>query len=270
MKTKENNIKKTELEEKKEIESSNPVLMYDAMGTIITLCDPIEPLKSKEESALYSLSSLKSYSLANETILEIIIHELQLDEIASTVKNNLTNKGLPPKAIFFALVDIMTEEYCKKIGDVNQELRIEVLSKIHKLANPRIFDEISEYSQKAYNESISQLILTQDNAIMKEVYNQMLKDYDLDVIVVPDPKFENLRKDNPELYIKVAKYLNREPNNIGFYDDTEGNLNAANKAKILTQLATGIKNNVPEIIKVEASMLVEQLFEEQGRKKVLK
>lgn len=246
----------------KTIITSTPLLMYDALGTIVTVCDPLKPLRSKEEVAMYTLSSLKSYNPENITILQRIIHELQLDEIASTIHNNLTVKGLPSKTIFFTMVDIITEEYCKKIGDVNQELRISVLSKIHKLADPRIFDYINEYSQRTFQSNISQLILTQDNPIMKEVYERMLSGFDLNIITVPNSQFENLRKNDPELYVQLISYLNRKPNNIGFYDDKKENLSAANQIGILTQLATGIKNDDPEIIRTEAANLVEQLFDE--------
>lgn len=240
-----------------------PILMYDSLGTIVTVCDPLKPLKSKEELALYTLSSLKSYNQKNEEILKRTIHELEMDQLANTIHDNLVSKNLPQMAIFYALVDIITEEFCKKIGDPNQEQRLDILLKTHKLADPRIFEYINEYSKKTFNADISQLILTQDNPIMKEVYNKMLKGYDVEVFTVPNPQFGNLRKDNPELYTQLATYLGNTPNNIGFYDDTEKNLIAARQIGILTQLATGIKNDNPEIIKIEASNLVEQLFNDQ-------
>lgn len=249
--------------ENKTIITNTPVLMYDALGTIITICDPLKTLKTKEELIMYTLSSLKTFNPENEAILKKTIHEIGLDEIANTIYNNLSNKNMPQKAIFYALVDIITEEFCKKIGDVNQELRVDVLLKMHKLADPRVFDYINEYSQKTFNANISQLILTQDNPIMKEVYMQMLKDYDLSIITVPDSQFGNLRKNNPELYTQLTTYLDRKPQDIGFYDDTKNNLDAASQIGILTQLATGIKNDNSEIIKYETSKLVQQLFDIQ-------
>lgn len=254
----------------KTIITSTPLLMYDALGTIVTVCDPLKPLKSKEELAMYTLSSLKSYNSKNIAILQRTINELQLKEIANTIYNNLKIKGLTPKAIFFAMIDIITEEYCKKIGDINQELRISVLLKTHKLADPRIFDYINEYSQRTFKSDISQLILTQDNPIMKEVYTKMLSEYDLNIITVPNPQFENLRKNDPELYAQLISYLNRKPNNIGLYDDKKENLTAAKQMGILTQLATGIKNDEPEIIKTEAANLVELLVNEQRQHKMEK
>ena len=252
----------------KTIITSTPLLMYDALGTIITICDPLKPLKSKEELAMYTLSSLKSYNSNNIAILQRTINELQLKEIANTIYNNLKAKELTDKAIFFAMIDIITEEYCKKIGDINQELRISVLLKTHKLADPRIFDYINEYSQRTFKSNISQLILTQDNPIMKEVYTKMLSGYDLNIITVPNPQFENLRKNDPELYAQLISYLNRKPNNIGLYDDKKENLTAAKQMGILTQLATGIKNDEPEIIKTEAANLVELLVNEQRQHKM--
>ena len=139
------------------------------------------------------------------------------------------------------MTDIISEEYCKKIGDVNQELRISVLSKIHKLANPRIFAYINEYSQKNFYSDISQLILTQDNPIMKEVYEQMLSGFDVNIITVPNPQFENLRKNDPKLYAQLVSYFNRVPNSIGFYDDKKENLEAANQIGILITLSGFIK-----------------------------
>ena len=254
----------------KTIITSTPLLMYDALGTIVTICDPLKPLKSKEELAMYTLSSLKSYNSNNIAILQRTIHELQLEEIANTIYNNLKAKELTDKAIFFAMIDIITEEYCKKIGDINQELRISVLLKTHKLADPRIFDYINEYSQRTFKLDISQLILTQDNPIMKEVYTKMLRGYDLNIITVPNPQFENLRKNDPELYAQLISYLNRKPNNIGLYDDKKENLIAAKQMGILTQLATGIKNDEPEIIKTEAANLVELLVNEQRQHKIRK
>ena len=252
----------------KTIITSTPLLMYDALGTIITICDPLKPLKSKEELAMYTLSSLKSYNSNNIAILQRTINELQLKEIANTIYNNLKAKELTDKAIFFAMIDIITEEYCKKIGDINQELRISVLLKTHKLADPRIFDYINEYSQRTFKSNISQLILTQDNPIMKEVYTKMLSGYDLNIITVPNLQFENLRKNDPELYAQLISYLNRKPNNIGLYDDKKENLTAAKQMGILTQLATGIKNDEPEIIKTEAANLVELLVNEQRQHKM--
>lgn len=246
---------------------STPILMYDAMGTIITICDPLKPLRTKEELAMYTLSSLKTYNPENEAILKKMIQQLGMDEIANTIYTNLSAKGLSPKVIFYAMVDILTEEFCKMIGDPNQELRIEVLLKIHKLADPRIFDFINEYSQKTFHSGISQLLLTQDNAIMQEVYRQMLKEYHLDIITVPNPQLDNLRKNDPALYKKLTTYLKTEPQKIGFYDDTLENLEAAANVGILGQLATGIKNDDPLIIQREASQLVEELFGEQKRKK---
>lgn len=254
----------------KTIITSTPLLMYDALGTIVTVCDPLKPLKSKEELAIYTLSSLKSYNSKNIAILQRTINELQLEEIANTIYNNLKAKELTDKAIFFAIIDIITEEYCKKIGDINQELRISVLLKTHKLADPRIFDYINEYSQRTFQSDISQLILTQDNPIMKEVYTKMLRGYDLNIITVPNPQFENLRKNDPELYAQLISYLNRKPNNIGLYDDKKENLTAAKQTGILTQLATGIKNDEPEIIRKEAANLVELLVNEQRQHKIRK
>ena len=199
---------------------------------------------------MYTLSSLKSFNSKNVDILKRIIHEVGLDEVANVIYANLVNENLPPKTIFYALVDMITEEFCKKIGDINQELRVDVLLKMHKLADPSIFDYINEYSQKVFHADISQLILTQDNPIMKEVYTQMLNNYDLSVITVP----------NPQLYEQLLTYLNRTPQNVAFYDDTQENIDAARQIGILTQLATGIKNDDPNIIKNEASALVEQLF----------
>ena len=246
------------------VTTNTPTLMYDAMGTVVMLCDPQNPLKANEEIIMYTLCSLKSYSPENEAILWETIHKVGLDEFAALKLQELTAKKLPPKVIFFIMVDIITGAFCEKIGDINQELRVNVLLRIHKLANPRIFDSTNEYSQRIFKSNISQLILTQDDPIMREVYKQMLKRYNLDVIVVPDERFEGLRKDNPILYAKVAQYLNNRPNNIGFYDDTETNLNAANEIGMLTKLATGIKNNDPELIEKEAASLVEQLFNEQN------
>lgn len=91
----------------------------------------------------------------------------------------------------------------------------------------------------------------------------MLKEYNLNIFTVPSHQFGTLRKDNPELYSQLAIYLNNTPNNIGLYDDTQKNLIAANQVGILTQLATGIKNDNIDIIKTEASHLVELLFNEQ-------
>lgn len=244
----------------KTIITSTPILMYDALGTVVTICDPLKSLKSKEELAMYALSSLKSFNSKNVDILKRIIHEVGLDEVANVIYANLVNENLPPKTIFYALVDIITEEFCKKIGDVNQELRVDVLLKMHKLADPSIFDYINEYSQKVFHADISQLILTQDNPIMKEVYTQMLNNYDLSVITVPNPQFDHLRKNDPQLYEQLLTYLNRTPQNVAFYDDTQENIDAARQIGILTQLATGIKNDDPNIIKNEASALVEQLF----------
>lgn len=246
----------------KTVVTTTPLLMYDSLGTIVTICEPLKSLKSKEEVAMYTLSSLKSYNPENVAIFQKIIHELQLDEIAGVIYNNLIAKGLSPKSLFFVMVDIITEEYCKKIGDVNQELRVSVLSKIHKLADPRIFDYVNEYSQRTFHSDISQLILTQDNPIMKEVYEQMLSGFNLNIIIVPNQQFENLRKNDPKLYVQLISYLNIT-NNIGFYDDKKENLAAAKQIGILTQLATGIKNDDPEIIRAEATNLVERLFNEQ-------
>ena len=246
----------------KTVVTTTPLLMYDSLGTIVTICEPLKSLKSKEEVAMYTLSSLKSYNPENVAIFQKIIHELQLDEIAGVIYNNLIAKGLSPKSLFFVMVDIITEEYCKKIGDVNQELRVSVLSKIHKLADPRIFDYVNEYSQRTFHSDISQLILTQDNPIMKEVYEQMLRGFNLNIITVPNQQFENLRKNDPKLYVQLISYLNIT-NNIGFYDDKKENLAAAKQIGILTQLATGIKNDDPEIIRAEATNLVERLFNEQ-------
>lgn len=246
----------------KTVVTTTPLLMYDSLGTIVTICEPLKSLKSKEEVAMYTLSSLKSYNPENVAIFQKIIHELQLDEIAGVIYNNLIAKGLSPKSLFFVMVDIITEEYCKKIGDVNQELRVSVLSKIHKLADPRISDYVNEYSQRTFHSDISQLILTQDNPIMKEVYEQMLSGFNLNIIIVPNQQFENLRKNDPKLYVQLISYLNIT-NNIGFYDDKKENLAAAKQIGILTQLATGIKNDDPEIIRAEATNLVERLFNEQ-------
>ena len=237
-----------------------PVFMYDALGTIITVCDPLKPLKTKEELAIYTLSRLKSYNEQNEEILKKTIHQIGMDDIAKTINDNLVAKGLPKKAIFFALVDIITEEYCKMIGDDKEELRIDVLSKIHKLANPRVFDYVNEYSQKTFNSDISQLILTQDNPIMKEVYVRMLSDYGLDIITVPNKQFDGLKKNNPKLYSKLLTYLDQTPNNVGFYDDKLENINAAEEIGILIELATGIKVDDPTVIEKEAAELINKIF----------
>ena len=133
------------------IRTYTPIFMYDAMGTIITIVDPLKPLKSKEELAIYTLSSLKAFNPQNEAILAKTIHELQMDDIAEQTRNNLISKGLPPMAVFFALLDIITEMYCEKIGDKNQETRIDVLLKTHSLTSPGIFDFVNEYSQRTFH-----------------------------------------------------------------------------------------------------------------------
>ena len=46
-----------------------PIFMYDALETIVTIVDPLKPLKSKEELAIYTLSSLKAFNPQNEAIL---------------------------------------------------------------------------------------------------------------------------------------------------------------------------------------------------------
>ena len=246
---------------KKAINTTTPVFMYDALGTIVAVHDPLEPLKSKEELAMYTLSSLKSFNEGNVSIFKKITKELGLEDLAVKFYNELLALNLPEKTIFFILIDKITDAYCKKIGDTDQELRISVLLKMHSLADPRIFEQVNEYSQKTFHSDISQLILTQDNPIMKQVYEQMLKQYNLDIFTVPDPKFDNLRKNNPKLYSKLSTYLDKKTNNIGFYDDTAANLLAASEVGVLTQLATGIKNDDPSIIKSETTKLINLLFD---------
>lgn len=248
----------------RKIITRTPVFMYDALGTIVTIVDPLKPLKSKEELALYTLSSLKAFNPQNEEVLSRTIHELQMDDIAEEIRKNLLSRELPPISVFYALIDIITEKYCEKIGDKNQETRIDVLLRTHSLASPGIFDSVNEYSHRTFHSDISQLILTQDNQIMREVYEQMLKryGYHLDVIAVPDKRFDKLRKNNPELYSKLAAFFSRETNEMGLYDDTEKNLVAAKEAGVLTQLASGINNNDSSIIKSETSKLVRLLFGE--------
>lgn len=247
----------------KSITTNTPVFMCDALGTIVAVHDPLEPLKSQEELAISTLSSLKTFNPENVKILKSIVKELGLDDLAIDFYNELLPLNASQKSMFFILVDRITEAYCKKIGDKTQDLRVSVLLKMHKLADPSIFEHVNEYSQRTFHSDISQLILTQDNPIMKEVYKQMLKQYDLDVFTVPDPQFNNLRKDNPDLYAQLATHLGRKANNMGFYDDTVANLSAASKIGVLTQLATGIKNDDPSIIKSEATKLVNQLFNTQ-------
>ena len=253
----------TNLINQKTIITNTPVFLCDALGTVIAVHDPLESLKSQEELAICTLSSLKSFNPENVKIFKEITKELGLENLAVEFYNELVTLRLPEKTIFFILIDKITDAYCKKIGDENQELRVSVLLKMHKLADPSIFDHVNEYSQKTFHSDISQLILTQDNPIMKQVYEQMLKQYNLDIFTVPDPKFDNLRKNNPDLYAQLSSYLGRKTNNIGFYDDTEANLLAASKVGVLTQLATGIKNDDPSIIKAEATKLLNLLFDNQ-------
>lgn len=249
--------------EGKIIITNTPVFMCDALGTIVAVHDPLEPLKSQEELAISTLSSLKTFNPENVKALKSIVKELGLDDLAIEFYNELLPLNFPQKSVFYILVDRITEAYCKKIGDENQDLRVSVLLKMHKLADPSIFEHVNEYSQKTFHSDISQLILTQDNPIMKEVYKQMLKQYDLDIFTVPDPQFNNLRKNNPALYTQLATHLGQKTNNMGFYDDAEANLLAASQVGVLTQLATGIKNDDPSIIKSEATKLVNRLFDTQ-------
>lgn len=248
---------------KKLIATTTPIFLCDALGTVVAVHDPLEPLKSQEELAICTLSSLKSFNPENVKIFKEITKELGMEDLAVEFYNELVTLKLPEKTIFFILIDKITDAYCKRIGDDNQELRVSVLLKMHKLADPSIFEHVNEYSQRTFHSDISQLILTQDNPIMKQVYEQMLKQYNLDIFTVPDPKFDNLRKNNPDLYTQLSSYLGRKTNNIGFYDDTEANLLAASKVGVLTQLATGIKNDDPSIIKSETTKLINLLFDTQ-------
>ena len=89
--------------------------------------------------------------------------------------------------------------------------------------------------------------------------------YNLSIITVPNKKFDGLRKNNPELYKKLAAYFYKDTNQMGLYDDAEKNLSAANEAGILTQLASGINNDDPTIIQRETSQLVRLLFGEPDK-----
>lgn len=255
----------TAIQGDKTIITQIPLVMYDAINSTVVICDPLAPLKTKEEEIIYDLSILKTYNPESVAKLKQIINNIGMSELANTIDEKLKANGKPDIVRFYAMVDIITEEFCKKIGDQNQDIRVDVLSKVHKLADPKVFDHVQEYSQQQFNSNVSQLILTQDDPIMKRVYDNMLVDYGLDVILVPDPKFDNLRKNSPELYSKIAASFNRKPSTIGFYDDTQNNLNAASKTGILTQLATGAKNDDPEIIKKESEELVNKLFEEKTK-----
>ena len=95
----------------------------------------------------------------------------------------------------------------------------------------------------------------------------MLSDYGLDIITVPNKQFDNLRKNNPELYAKLLSYLNQSADNVGFYDDKLENINAAEEIGILTKLATGVKVDDPEVIEKEAEELINKIFDESTKRR---
>ena len=242
-----------------------PLVMYDAINSTVVVCDPSDFLKTTDEKAMYEFARLKSYTPENVIALENIIKKLGMKDLANAIGNNLKSQGLPDIARFYAMVDIMSEEFCKSIGDPEQKLRIEVLAKTCKLANPHVFDHVQEYSQKNFGSNVKQIILTQDDPIMKKVYEKTLDGYGLDIVLSNDPMFGKLKKDNPALYQALADSYNRQTSTIGFYDDSQANIDAARKSGIITQLATGAINNDPQRIEQEAEELINDLYEAQSK-----
>lgn len=210
-------------------------LFFDALGTTVALYNPETALSSKEELQLFNISE-SQYSEDGITRLFGYAKNLGLLDDLCAMLETPEIKNMMPIKKFYLLCDTLAKKYCEKIGDVKEEFRINVLKKVYHFADPEIFAKANQYAQKEYGESIDMFILTNANPIMKEVYNQMLQGFKVKVMTVPDKTFQNLNKDNPELYNLIAKHLKVFTPRIGLIDDAKKNIDAGRLSRIKVQL----------------------------------
>lgn len=203
-------------------------LMFDALGTTVALHNPFEALKGDEQK-LYLLSETQ---FSPEAVKELpsLIHALGLESEYKALLSELAPQNLPAKRQYYVLCDKLAEKYCQKNHDNEQLMRKSAIMKIYHLVDPEIFPKVLDYSRTHFGQPLRLVLLTNANPLMKEVYTQMVKKHGVEVLVAPNKFFENLRKEEPELYRKIAAYYNSQTSNLGLLDDQKKNIDAAQSA----------------------------------------
>lgn len=247
-------------------------LFFDALGTTVALYNPETTLHSEEELQLFHLSEAQ-YSEDGAFQLFCAADDLGLFDELSDILERPEIVNMEPVKQFYTICDMLAKKYCEKLGDPKQEFRVEVLKKIYHLADPEIFAKANLYAQKVYGQSIDMFMLTNASPIMKEVYSQMLKGFGVTVMTAPDKAFQSLRKDNPELYKLIAKYLRVHTPQMGLIDDSKKNVVAGNLSGIKTQLfnAQGYpldSEPAKKWLKSETEQLIDKLFDQSTYEKI--
>lgn len=242
-------------------------LIFDALNTTVALHDPMQTLKGDEQK-LYLLSE-SPYCEESVKQLPELAKSLGMESEYLQQIEKFDAENVLQKKDYYALCDSLSEKYCSKNNDAEQEMRKSVIKKIYHLVDPEIFPKVVQYSKANFGRSLRVVLLTNANPIMKEVYTQMVGKYGVEVLVAPSPMFDKLRKEEPELYAKIAKLYHSEISNMALLDDSKKNITAANIAGAKTKLfnAGGVTLDSEEgrrELKESATKLVRILNESSG------
>lgn len=230
------------------------VAIFDALDTTVMIYKPDEVLRTKEEKLIYDLENPGKYTPEGVALLDSHIKALGMEDLATSVRLSLTAKGKTEKQQFYILSDVLATEYCKSIGDTDEQLRLDVCKKIYHLVDPALFPKVLDYTSREYGIDVNMILLTQANPIMKQVYEQLVGPYGVSVMVAPDKSLNNLYKNDAELYKIISEILRTTTENMGLLDDAEKNITAAKTAGLVTEQYTG------EDLTAPAKEMIDKLF----------